>query len=168
MNIPYADYAYYLDEYKGQTITEDEFDHCAKMASRIIDGMTFQRLHKMDAADVPDVVRDAVCVAVERIAAYEHSRNRSEAAADLVLENAVTSGGVRSETNDGYSVSHFSASEITGAGSAAGSKSTMAEATREIRNELRVLLAGTGLMYMGCHKAMDEGGDYLCCMQIQP
>lgn len=163
MEIPYADYTYYLNDYRGQMITVEEFNHCARMASRIIDGMTFQRLHKMDAEDVPDVVRDAVCMAVERIAAYEHSKKRSEAAADLVLENAVTSGGIRSETNDGYSVSHFSASEITGSG--AGGSNTMASVTREIRNELRVLLAGTGLMYMGRHDSMDKDGDFLCSMR---
>lgn len=164
MTVPYADYTYFRNEYGGTSVSEEEFSHFARMASRMVDGMTFQRLHKMAAEDVPDAVRDAVCMAAERLAAYQREKDRGEQASALVLEQAGESGGIRSENNDGYSVTRFSASEITGSSGSASGQS-MADVAKGIRAELRTLLANTGLMYLGYNRAMDEGGDFLCCMR---
>lgn len=117
---PYADYAWYRDEYFGTAIPEAAFPAFSMKASYLVDGMTAGNLDAVDA--VPGCVKDAVCAAAEKLYQFQQSPAR----------------GIRSESNDGYSVSYADASEE--------------KAKDDARADIRVYLGTSGLLFRGCRK----------------
>ena len=89
---PYVDYEYYTDTYHGSKITKEDFLGVEDMAESFLDQITFGRIRRLDS--VPDCVKKAVCCAAEMIAA----------------NNSKLDSNVKSESNDGYSVSYADAS----------------------------------------------------------
>lgn len=88
----YADFEYYRNVYHGSAIGENAFRDKAREASLFIDQLTYSRLNQGWA--VVDAVKMAVCAVAERIQTAEQSGSLSINAA------------VKSENNDGYSVSY--------------------------------------------------------------
>lgn len=88
----YADFEYYRDVYHGSAIDEDVFPTLAREASLFIDQLTYNRLHQ--GWQVTDALKTATCAVAERIQLAQQSGALSVNAA------------VRSENNDGYSVSY--------------------------------------------------------------
>ncbi len=127
----YADYNYYTATFGGKAIPEGNFLACARWTSALLDRLTFGRLKKFDA--VPDAVKDAVCAASEK---YYSSQQR-------------TASGVKSESNDGYSVSYDDALSDT-------------QREASLAGIIRNMLAGTeyaSLLYRGRnHFTECEGG----------
>lgn len=87
----YVDYAYYREKYEGNEISEEAFQNVARKAESHIRCMTYIHgdIFKTDS----DVVRDAVC-AVSEVCHRQESMRKSE------------NGPLKSENNDGYSVSY--------------------------------------------------------------
>lgn len=117
----YVDYEYYTESYKGEKLKEDIFPRYAKWASALVDQMTFGRVK--DLQEIPDCVKEAVCCAVEKRFSYEEKADRD----------------LKSESNDGYSVSYADAGDE---GSAVAS----------IMEDIRIYLSGTGLLFRGTRK----------------
>ncbi len=88
----YADFEYYGNVFHGSAIDEDTFPTLAREASLFIDQLTYNRLNQ--GWTVTDAVKMAVCAVSERIQTAEQSCSLSINAA------------VKSENNDGYSVSY--------------------------------------------------------------
>lgn len=65
----YADYDYYQAEFDGTVIrSHDEFIACARLASAVLDDMTFGRVENLK--EIPDRVKDAVCAGAEAVCKY--------------------------------------------------------------------------------------------------
>ena len=88
----YVNYDYYVTQYWGKTVPEDEFHFYSTKASRYIRYLT---AGKADGLDL-DEIKDAACAACE---AYYQFDNRDP-------EGAVVGKIVSSENTDGYSVSY--------------------------------------------------------------
>lgn len=138
MDMPYADFAYYSGTYYGTAVSQEKYPYYARQASMLINSLTFGRTAAVAASLLPDAVKDATCRAAELYAEYE--ARKSNAAA------ATRNGLVKSETNDGYSVSYadYDAS------------AEKAEAEDAIGRELAIYLASTGLMYRGFSAYWDK------------
>ena len=117
----YATYEYYTDSYKGESLSPGDFDRHAKWATALVDQMTFGRIK--DLPEVPDCVRDAVCCAAEHRYSYQSKSDQE----------------LKSESNDGYSVSYADA----------GKKSDFME---NVMADIRTYLSGTGLLFRGTRK----------------
>lgn len=127
----YATYEYYATEYLGNELDNEEFLRYAKRASAEIDYVTFGRLK--EKTEIPNEVKDAVCAVAEQMKA-------SNTAA------TVSSSGVASESNDGYSVSYREVSS--------------ASLRNEYQSKIRLYLANTGLLSrVAAH--VERGG--ACC-----
>ena len=87
---PYVDYEYYCDSYHGIDISGIEFDKIAMKASLFIREITFNRIA---LENITDDVKNAVCAVCE--VRYQ----------DEVMLNEYGGRAVKSENNDGYSVS---------------------------------------------------------------
>jgi len=99
----YADYAFYTSSYGSSYIaTEAEFKTLERQAALHIDLITFNRLH--NGWPVTDAVKNAVCAAADVLKKHEAS-----------LQAATTAAGLKSENNDGYSVSYQDAADIKAA-----------------------------------------------------
>lgn len=138
MDMPYADFAYYTGTYYGTSIPEEKFPYYARQASMQINALTFGRTAAVAASLLPDAVKDATCRAAELYAEYEA---RKSSAAE-----ATRNGLVKSETNDGYSVSY---ADYDASADKASTEETIEE-------ELVVYLAHTGLMYRGFSAYWDK------------
>lgn len=117
----YVAYEYYAESYKGEKLTEDIFPRYAKWASALVDQMTFGRLK--DLPEIPDCVRDAICCAAEKRFSFVAKADRD----------------LKSESNDGYSVSYADA----------GEEGSLVESIKE---DIRIYLSGTGLLFRGTRK----------------
>lgn len=138
MEMPYADYTYYTGTYFGTAITQEQFPYYARQASMLINALTFGRTAAVAASLLPDALQDATCRAAEIYAEY---------AAKKSLASASTQKGlVKSETNDGFSVSYADYD-------ASAAKEEM---EKTIAREMAVFLASTGLMYRGFSPYWDE------------
>lgn len=134
MDMPYADFAYYTGTYLGTALSEQEFPACARKASILIDDLTFGRTGKLSASQIPDAVRDAACSAAEIYADY------------LAKKKATESGTVKSESNDGFSVSYADYN----------AEQARISAESEMSEEITIYLANTGLMFRGWSRKWDE------------
>lgn len=123
---PYATFAYYTDEFKGTELDAASFPYFIRWASNLIDSMTFGRILKLP--ELPDVVRDAACAAAENYHAHRQQAKR----------------GIKSESNDGYSVSY-------------ADTNTEAGANAEAESVVRMYLSRTGLLYRGCFEEAPDG-----------
>lgn len=119
----YADYAYYRDNFNGSAVSEADFPGLAVKASVFIDRLTFNRLRS--AETIPDEAKMATCAVVERIQIAEKS--------GAINVNAA----VKSENNDGYSVSYNDFSLVR------------AQLYADYEEAALPYLYGTGLMYAG-------------------
>ena len=118
----YADYAFYTDKYLGRIIpNENDFAYYALRASEIIDSKTFGRINEITPA-----VQLACCAAADEL--YSDASAKAKA-----------SGGISSESVDGYSVSYRA-------------YNTEAEkaAEKRVNAAIKRYLGGTGLMFRGC------------------
>lgn len=86
----YVDYLYYTVEYGGGQISEEKFNSCVRKAEAYIRQLTYARGDIF--AVEKDTVKDAVCSVAEVYNAFEGE-----------LSGA---GKVKSENNDGYSVTY--------------------------------------------------------------
>lgn len=120
----YADYEWYSTEYGGAAIPATAFPSYASRASAIVDQITFGRVAKLakDGA-LLDCVRDAVCAAAESLYEYKQAASRE----------------IKSESNDGYSVTYADA----GTEQQAMSKAAML---------IKTYLSNTGLLYRGAYQ----------------
>lgn len=89
----YADYMFYKGPFGGSLILEADFPALERQAALHIDLITLNRLHTGWA--VTDTVKMAVCAITEAIKKHEAAAQAAETAA-----------GIKSENNDGYSVSY--------------------------------------------------------------
>ena len=95
-----------------------------KWATALIDTITFGRIRSLEV--IPDCVKDAICCAVEKYSTYQKLRNQE----------------LKSESNDGYSVSYADA----------GKESDMRQ---EVIADMKIYLSGTGLTYRGRSRKYD-------------
>lgn len=128
----YADYEYYTDNeggYGGRTIPEEDWRMFTKQADALIDQLTSGRCKKLDP--VPDCVKDAECSAADIL--YDGHLRESTS------DEQSGFGSIRSESNDGYSIS-FGATD----------NSKIADARESIKeaaiNEIRSYLSNTCLL----------------------
>ena len=119
MDRPYVDYAFYTGEFYGTKIPEASFPYWANKAS------------------LPSAAFDACCA----IAEIMYDCDQREAA----LLAATGNGTVKSESNDGYSISYadISRSDIK------------ADADKDIRCQVVEYLGHTGLLFRGKSKVWD-------------
>lgn len=117
---PYADFDWYKSDYFGTVVPEEAFPSFAMKASYLVDGLTAGNLQPLDTA--PDCVKDAVCAAVEKLYRFEQSPARE----------------IKSENNDGYSVTYADTSEE--------------KALDDAKTEIRLYLSTSGLLFRGCRK----------------
>lgn len=86
--MPYADYNWYKEVYKGFEIGEEQFNSVALAASKYLDRITFGKIDEADAS-----VKLAMCAVADKMTALSNSSN------------------IASESNDGYSISYKNVSE---------------------------------------------------------
>lgn len=122
----YADYTYYEKIYFGKSIPPDEFPGAMRTASSLVDRVTFGRVCRMVA--VPEEVKIAACAAADCYYRYTKKMDRD----------------VKSESNDGYSVTY---SDVTASGK---------EAAEEAIARIRDHLICTGLLYRGYSEVYDN------------
>lgn len=123
---PYVDYKYYQDDYRGKQIaSETDFKRIEKLAEAFADRVTFGRIARLQS--IPDCVKDAICSAADTAALREEKNTYA----------------VKSESNDGYSVSY-------------GDVEKDPEFRSEMFSSVKSYLANTGLLYRGWSKEYDE------------
>lgn len=123
MNL-YADYEFYISEYKGNLLKE-EFEKSIMKASAYVRRITFGRA---DDNTEMDEVKIATCAVCDLIANDEKVRSKHSGRV------------VTSENTDGYSVSYESGGNGETADELLG---------RKIFDTLELYLMPTGLLYMG-------------------
>lgn len=69
----YADYSYYLNTFKGGSVSADKFDYLAERASDFMDMITFDRLKSQDFSEYEDKIKKCCCALAENIFSYENS-----------------------------------------------------------------------------------------------
>lgn len=120
----YADYAFYVTEFAGNIIPNEEFQRVIAKASAYIKNITFSRV---DESNVPEEVKAAACAAAEIIYNIETSSTGSEEK--------------KSETTDGYSVTYVN-ERMDG--------QTMEDLIqKKVREAAKVYLLPTGLLFRG-------------------
>lgn len=122
---PYVDFPYYQESYHGTALKADEFPNAEIEAEAFVNAVTFGRIKKLDS--IPDCVKNAICAAVDVL--HECTESRKSA--------------IRSESNDGYSITY---AEAVGD----------AECTANMLCRVKRHLANTGLMYKGWSKEYDK------------
>ena len=86
----YVDYKYYVQEYCGDTIREDEFSGYVRRAESYIRKLTYVKGDIFSAEN--EAVKDAVCAVSDVYCAYDQKYGKT--------------GALKSKNNDGYSVSY--------------------------------------------------------------
>lgn len=123
---PYVDFTYYKEEYGGTHIkTEKDFKRAEKFSEAFVNQVTFGRIPKLPA--LTDFIRDAICCVADTVA----------------IQNEKKESAVKSESNDGYSVSYSDAT-------------SNAAMQNEMHRIVRSYLANTGLLYRGWVKEYDD------------
>lgn len=86
----YVDYAYYASEYGGEIIPKEKFSGYERRAEAYIRKITYVRgdIFSMES----DMVKDAVCAVADVYCSYDQKQ--------------ASAGMVKSENNDGYSVTY--------------------------------------------------------------
>ena len=130
----YADYAYYVADFAGTALTEDEFPSYAKKASALVDYVTFGRIEALGPERVIDAVRDATCAVAEKLKQFDSARVTDSDGRALASEN-----------NDGYSVSFRDGDSLE----------AQTVQTKTVLTTIRMYLAHTGLMYQGIYPKFD-------------
>lgn len=86
----YVDYAYYASEYGGEIILEKKFSGYERRAEAYIRKITYVRGDIFSTES--DIVKDAVCAVADVYCSYDQKQ--------------ASAGMVKSENNDGYSVTY--------------------------------------------------------------
>lgn len=86
--IPYADYNWYKETYKGYETREEEFSSLALKASKYLDKITFGRID-----DADENIKLAMCAVVDE------------------MHKTAKVSHIASESNDGYSISYKNTGE---------------------------------------------------------
>lgn len=119
----YATYDYYVSSWAGTAIPSPEaYTEYANKAQRYLDYVTQHRI-----TDITTQVKNAVCSAAEEL--YK---------ATQAVAN--TPGGVKSESNDGVSVTYTDTSPNT----------QIKQRKQAMYQAIEQELSGTGLLYRGC------------------
>ncbi len=113
-----VDYSFYTGTYKG-TMPEADFNRFAIKASAYLDRVTYNRLADVTDVGILDLAKLACCSAIDAMLAIERAP------------------GVKSESNDGISVTY-----------AEGSSLAKADGQR-LRDAVGLFLGGTDLLYRG-------------------
>lgn len=131
----YADYQYYTEEFGGTKVPKESFVKAERWAETYIRRLTY--IAGDIFAESVDIVKDAVCAAAE---VYY-----------VCTKNSTVNGAVKSENNDGYSVS-FVVEQYDG-------QTVEALTRRKAYDAVSVYLLPTGWMSrkVGCVH------DYGCC-----
>jgi hypothetical protein len=58
--MPYIDYAYYTDDFKGVSVSAEEFDRLVRRASDKIDSLTSYVLHRADFTQLAQLIQENV------------------------------------------------------------------------------------------------------------
>ena len=120
--VEYADFEFYIKEFHGSAIHENDFPSAMLRSSIFIRYITFGRI---DETDIPEEAKMAACAVADLM--YKDDLSRDE-----------TGREKKSENNDGYSVSYVTSVDRKG-----NSVESMAyQAAGQY-------LAHTGLMYRG-------------------
>lgn len=122
---PYVDFNFYRNVYHGTQIKADDFLNAEMQAEAFVDGITFGRIRKLE--EIPDCVKKAICSAAEEMDRFISGKKNQ----------------IKSESNDGYSVTYADAMSENSCRNA-------------MKSDVRRWLAGTGLMYKGWSKVYDE------------
>lgn len=123
---PYVDYTYYKDEYGGTNIkTQNDFKRLESISEAFVDRVTFGRIQRL--LNLTDSIRDAVCYVADTIA----------------IQNQKKETAIKSESNDGYSVSYADAVNDT-------------VLHKEMYWAVKSYLANTGLLNKGWVKEYDD------------
>lgn len=122
---PYVDFSYYQNTYHGNLVSEEEFGSAELEAESYVNAITFGRIQRLD--EIPDCVKKAICSATEEMHLYLTRRNAP----------------VKSESNDGYSVTYADAIGES-------------ECIQSMKRKVSMHLANTGLMYKGWSKKYDK------------
>ena len=138
MERPYIDFEYYSGTFGGTKIPEDGFAAYARKASLKMDTFTFGRLQRWGAADLPDSVFDACCAIAEVM--YEYDEKQS------AIAEATGGGVLKSENNDGYSVSFATTDRV------ADTKSI----NSEVGGIVETYLGHSGLLFRGVSRKWDS------------
>lgn len=89
----YADYNYYLNEYRGQTLTAADFDRLGVLATAHINQITHNRA-RIATGEALEAVKRAECAVMNELLRQEHG------------------GVIASESNDGISRSYVTGSAV--------------------------------------------------------
>lgn len=112
-----VEYTYYIGIFRG-TLTESDFNRLSVKASAYMDRVTFGRLAEETDETVLNSAGLAFCAVVDAMKQNEE-------------------GGIKSESNDGVSVTYV---ENSGSAKTDG---------RRLREAVDLFLGGTGLLYRG-------------------
>jgi hypothetical protein len=122
--MPYVDYTYYTDDFKGVSVTQGEFDRLVRRASDKIDSLTSYVLHRVEFTQLAQLIQENV-----------------KKATAAQVEYLVTQGGelaVHGDEPSSVSISNFSYStESEGHG------------PRTVSPIVLEYLRPTGLLYRG-------------------
>lgn len=126
---PYVDFEYYRNTFHGTAFDEMGFQNAEIEAEALIDAITFGRIPRLK--EIPDCVKRAICSAADAMQDYLSSRETN----------------VKSESNDGYSVTYTDAVNDKDC-----QDSMILRAKRH--------LANTGLTYRGYSQQYDQQEAY--------
>jgi hypothetical protein len=122
--MPYVDYSYYTDDFKGVSVTQEDFDRLVRRASDKIDSLTSYVLHRVEFTQLAQLIQENV-----------------KKATAAQVEYLVTQGGelaVHGDEPSSISISNFSYStESAGQG------------PRAVSPVVLEYLRPTGLLYRG-------------------
>lgn len=93
----YVNYEYYANDYQG-SLDEKEFSKAAPRAEAYIRYFLFRNAGVLGTAPFPEL-QNAICAAADAVGAAMKS-------SDAARENGSSGAVVRSESNDGYSVTY--------------------------------------------------------------
>lgn len=127
----YVDYAYYASEYGGEIIPENKFSGYERRAEAYIRKITYVRGDIFSTGS--DMVKDAVCAVADVYCSYDQKQ--------------ASAGMVKSENNDGYSVTYVT-------------EQTDGQTAEEVLRKKAYAAASAYLLPTGM--AIEKGGMLLC------
>lgn len=132
----YADYAYYMGVYQGNSVLEQDFARLSARASAFIDYITMNRAAAQ--ADT-DAVKMACCALTEDYQLIDQGRQLAAKS----LANAVSAG----EDLQSQTVGSWSKSYRSGGSGAKDALSATESAQAVLMTTAQMYLAGTGLLH---------------------
>ena len=105
----YADYTFYLNDYKGQAV-EADFSRLAVLASAHINRITHGRAKTATGADL-EAVKMAMCSVIDELIRQEHGGIIASESNDGISKSYVTGTVVKTPTQRIYAVAELYLSE---------------------------------------------------------